>query len=74
MITSLWGKLACALAGHDHTIRQANGRMFLYCETCGHRTSGIVLTGREHLASSARHAPPHHVRHRSSERPSLAAR
>jgi hypothetical protein len=46
MGTTLLTRVACYLSGHDHTIRQAGGRMFLYCETCGHRTDGIVLTGR----------------------------
>lgn len=54
MGTTLWGRLACSFGGHDHTIRQANGRMFLYCETCGHRSDGIVLTGRDHAVPEAR--------------------
>ncbi len=69
MGTRLWGRLACSFGGHDHTIRQANGRMFLYCETCGHRTDGIVLTGRPPVAPRSqspakpnKHAHPTDVR------------
>jgi hypothetical protein len=46
MGTTLLSRFGCYLSGHDYTIRQAAGRMFLYCATCGHRSDGIVLTGR----------------------------
>ena len=46
MVLTFLGRLNCYLAGHDYSIRQSGGRMFLFCTTCGHRSGGIVLTGR----------------------------
>lgn len=41
-----FARLNCCLAGHDFSIRQAGGRMFLECTACGYRTEGIALTAR----------------------------
>jgi hypothetical protein len=46
MVMSLFSRLNCCFSGHDYSIKQSGGRVFLMCTTCGHRSPGFVLTGR----------------------------
>jgi hypothetical protein len=46
MVMSLFSRLNCCFSGHDYSIKQSGGRMFLMCTTCGHRSPGLILMGR----------------------------
>ena len=54
---SFFSRLNCYLTGHEYSIRQAGGRMFLLCSACGHRSDGVVLTGRQEPRHPETHRP-----------------
>jgi hypothetical protein len=49
MVSSLFSRLNCYFSGHDYSIKQSGGRMFLMCTTCGHRSHGLQLMGRPNV-------------------------
>lgn len=68
MTRSLLTRLGCYLSGHDYTIKRADGRMFLYCGSCGHRSGGVMLGDGPIAAGSGR------ARYVSETRPASAVR
>ncbi len=53
MSNFLLSRLGCYLSGHDYTIRQSGGRVFLYCLSCEHTSDGIALNARDDVQRRA---------------------
>ena len=46
MSGTLLQRLHCYLTGHDYSMRSDDGRMYLRCDECGHRSNGWSLGER----------------------------
>ena len=40
----IWNRLACCLTGHDYSVRSDRTRIYLRCDSCGHRSEGWSLS------------------------------
>jgi hypothetical protein len=73
MSESLWHRLGCYVTGHDYSVRSDQARIYLRCDSCGHRSDGWSLSTDPHLTRTVAHRPVDGERTRTVDGPRLAA-